>query len=145
MNFLVLGPHLVEKSTVPLLQVVQLIEIIDVFERMDVLFVLILFMGLGIKMAAFFVGAVTRPAKNNRYWFEEMGHTVGGCYICSFAYFAQLYPSYVGRHREDASHLFDLPDRNTASSLSSHACSSETKMCLNFRLLAHLLLYDSCP
>ncbi|MDQ0063819.1 spore germination protein KB [Paenibacillus harenae] len=59
MNFLVLGPHLVEKSTVPLLQVIQLIEIIDVFERMDVLFVLILFMGLGIKMAAFFVGAVT--------------------------------------------------------------------------------------
>lgn len=58
MNFLVLGPHLVEKSTIPLLQVIQLIEIIDVFERMDVLFVLILFMGIGIKMAAFFVGAV---------------------------------------------------------------------------------------
>lgn len=59
MNFLVLGPYLVDKSTIPLLQVIQLIEIIDVFERMDVLFVLILFMGIGIKMAAFFVGAVT--------------------------------------------------------------------------------------
>lgn len=59
MNFLVLGSYIADKSTIPLLQVIQLIEIIDVFERMDVLFVLILFMGIGIKMAAFFVGAVT--------------------------------------------------------------------------------------
>ena len=48
-------------STLPLLQVVQLIEIADVFERIDVLFVLILFLGLGAKMTAFFYGCRNRP------------------------------------------------------------------------------------
>lgn len=71
MNYLVLGPYLVDKSTIPLLQVVQLIEIIDVFERMDVIFVLILFMGLGIKMAAFFVGAVTGLQKITGIGFKK--------------------------------------------------------------------------
>ncbi|MEV5027975.1 GerAB/ArcD/ProY family transporter [Paenibacillus sp. LPE1-1-1.1] len=71
MKYLVLGPYLVDKSTIPLLQVVQLIEIIDVFERMDVIFVLILFMGLGIKMAAFFVGAVTGFQKISGIGFKK--------------------------------------------------------------------------
>ena len=52
-NILVLGPTLAASSTLPLPQVVQLIEIADVFERIDVLFVLILFLGLGAKMTAF--------------------------------------------------------------------------------------------
>lgn len=58
MTILVLGPKLAEKSTIPLFEVVQLIEFAEVIERMDSIFVLLLFVGLGIKMAAFFIGAV---------------------------------------------------------------------------------------
>lgn len=58
MNILVLGPKLAEMVTFPLLQSVQLIELVEVFERMDILFVLVLFIGLGAKMLLFYIGAV---------------------------------------------------------------------------------------
>lgn len=54
----VMGPQIAAFSTLPLLQTVQLIDISEVFERMDALFTLLLFLGLGIKLAAFFQGAV---------------------------------------------------------------------------------------
>ncbi|KRE92150.1 spore gernimation protein [Paenibacillus sp. Soil766] len=90
LNFLVLGPTLVAKSTIPLLQIIQLIELIDVFERMDVLFVLILFMGLGIKMAAFYVGAVTGIHKLTGIsyvkWVVPIGAIILGCSLISPTY-----------------------------------------------------------
>lgn len=58
-NVLVLGPTLAQTLTFPLLEVVQLIEILQVFERMDILFVLVMFMGLGTKLCIFYLGAVT--------------------------------------------------------------------------------------
>ncbi|MCK8488392.1 spore germination protein [Paenibacillus sp. MBLB2552] len=58
MNVLVLGPKLAETVTFPLLQSVQLIELVEVFERMDILFVLVLFIGLGTKLVLFYIGAV---------------------------------------------------------------------------------------
>ncbi|MEC0333859.1 endospore germination permease [Paenibacillus macerans] len=58
MNVLVLGPKLANAVTFPLLQVVQLIELVEVFERMDVLFVIVLFIGLGTKLLLFYIGAV---------------------------------------------------------------------------------------
>lgn len=57
-DILVLGPELASNITLPLLQTVQLIELAKVFERLDPLFVIIFFLGLGIKMAAFYNGAV---------------------------------------------------------------------------------------
>lgn len=57
-NVLVLGPKLAETLTFPLLQVVQQIELVEVFERMDILFVLVLFIGLGTKLVLFYIGAV---------------------------------------------------------------------------------------
>ncbi|RPK31624.1 GerAB/ArcD/ProY family transporter [Paenibacillus xylanexedens] len=54
----VLGSQIAAYSTLPLLETVQLINLTEVFERMDALFTLLLFLGLGIKMAAFFHGAV---------------------------------------------------------------------------------------
>ncbi|PYY30969.1 GerAB/ArcD/ProY family transporter [Paenibacillus illinoisensis] len=54
----VMGPQIAAFSTLPLLQTVQLIDMTEVFERMDALFTLLLFLGLGIKIAAFFHGAV---------------------------------------------------------------------------------------
>ncbi|MGQ3481937.1 GerAB/ArcD/ProY family transporter [Paenibacillus sp. TY11] len=54
----VLGPKIAANSTLPLLETVQLIDLAEVFERMDALFTLLLFLGLGTKMAAFFNGAV---------------------------------------------------------------------------------------
>ncbi|MGP0578929.1 GerAB/ArcD/ProY family transporter [Paenibacillus peoriae] len=58
LNIFVLGPKIAVDSTLPLLEVVQLIELADVFERMDALFTLLLFLGLIIKMSLFFNGAV---------------------------------------------------------------------------------------
>ncbi|WP_435920985.1 GerAB/ArcD/ProY family transporter [Paenibacillus sp. DYY-L-2] len=58
-NILVLGPSITGMTMFPLLQVVQLIEMAEVFERMDVLFVLVLFLGLGTKILIFYIGAAT--------------------------------------------------------------------------------------
>ncbi|QSF46625.1 GerAB/ArcD/ProY family transporter [Paenibacillus tianjinensis] len=55
---LVMGHKLAAFSTLPLLESVQLIRLTEVFERTDALFILLFFLGLGIKMAAFFTGAV---------------------------------------------------------------------------------------
>lgn len=54
---LVLSPGIAANYTLPLLQTVQLIEVSDVFERMDIIFVLVLFIGLGTKIAAFCIGS----------------------------------------------------------------------------------------
>lgn len=56
-NILVLGPSITGITLFPLLQVVQLIEMAEVFERMDVLFVLVLFLGLGTKILIFYIGS----------------------------------------------------------------------------------------
>lgn len=57
---------------------------------------------------------------------EKVGSAVGDYYIYSFLYITHLHSSYVVRYREDAPVVFNLPGRNTALSLFSHACSSET-------------------
>lgn len=54
----VMGPKLAVYSTLPLLETVQMIDLAEILERMDALFTLLLFLGLGIKFAAFFSGAV---------------------------------------------------------------------------------------
>ncbi|MDU8676027.1 GerAB/ArcD/ProY family transporter [Paenibacillus polymyxa] len=58
LDIFVLGPKIAANSTLPLLETVQLIELADLFERMDALFTLLLFLGLIIKMSLFFNGAV---------------------------------------------------------------------------------------
>ncbi|MMZ44448.1 Spore germination protein YndE [compost metagenome] len=58
LEIFVLGPKIAANSTLPLLEAVQLIELADLFERMDALFTLLLFLGLIIKMSLFFNGAV---------------------------------------------------------------------------------------
>ncbi|MFG1732728.1 endospore germination permease [Paenibacillus sp. 843] len=84
-NILVLGPTLAARSTLPLLQVVQLIEIADVFERIDVLFVLVLFLGLGAKMTAFYMGAVVGLTKLTGIPYKICTVLLGVClYILSF-------------------------------------------------------------
>lgn len=54
----VMGPKLAAYSTLPLLETVQMIDLAEILERMDALFTLLLFLGLGIKIAAFFNGAI---------------------------------------------------------------------------------------
>ncbi|WP_138495071.1 GerAB/ArcD/ProY family transporter [Paenibacillus pinistramenti] len=58
LSVMVLGPVLAANTTLPLLETVQLVQFPGVFERMDALFTLILFMGLGFKMVYFYSGAV---------------------------------------------------------------------------------------
>ncbi len=55
---LVLGPELAASSTYPLFEVTQLIELANIVERADVLFTLVIFIGIGIKTAGFMFGAV---------------------------------------------------------------------------------------
>lgn len=69
LTILVLGPAIAVNATNPLLETVQLIRLTGILERMDALFAMVLFLGLGIKMAAFFIGAVTGLSRisNIRY------------------------------------------------------------------------------
>ncbi|KGE18659.1 GerAB/ArcD/ProY family transporter [Paenibacillus wynnii] len=58
LNIFVLGTELAPNMTLPLLETVQLIQLTQVFERTDALFTMVLYIGLGTKMAAFYLGAV---------------------------------------------------------------------------------------
>lgn len=93
-NILVLGPTLAASSTLPLLQVVQLIEIADVFERIDVLFVLILFLGLGAKMTAFSMGAVIGLTKLTGIPYKISTIFLGVC-LYMLAFLSPNYPHHI--------------------------------------------------
>ncbi|QDY82602.1 GerAB/ArcD/ProY family transporter [Paenibacillus polymyxa] len=73
LEIFVLGPKIAANSTLPLLEAVQLIELAEVFERMDALFTLLLFLGLIIKMSLFFNGAVIGLEKITGVGFKKWG------------------------------------------------------------------------
>ncbi|WP_090818484.1 GerAB/ArcD/ProY family transporter [Paenibacillus sp. yr247] len=92
LNIMVLGDTLAANSTLPFLQTVQLIQVGDVLERLDVLVTLLLFLGLFVKMTAFFWGAVyacTRifPSTSKNLWIFYVGFLI---FVTSF-----LEPSYT--------------------------------------------------
>ncbi|KAF6612030.1 GerAB/ArcD/ProY family transporter, partial [Paenibacillus sp. EKM208P] len=58
LSVLVLGPEWAASSTYPLFEVTQLIQLPKIVERADVLFSMILFIGIGVKTAGFMFGAV---------------------------------------------------------------------------------------
>lgn len=86
LNIFVLGPKIAVDSTLPLLEAVQLIELADVFERMDALFTLLLFLGLIIKMSLFFNGAVIGLEKITgvgfKKWISPLQHLFMGFLLC---------------------------------------------------------------
>ncbi|WP_372636349.1 GerAB/ArcD/ProY family transporter [Cohnella sp.] len=82
---LVLGPGIAANSTLPLLQTVQLIQIGDIVERMDVIFVLILFIGLGTKLAAFCIGSAVGLHRLTRLNYKLSSFLIGASvYAASF-------------------------------------------------------------
>ncbi|MFD1178618.1 GerAB/ArcD/ProY family transporter [Paenibacillus puldeungensis] len=86
MNVLVLGTKLADTVSFPLLQVVQLIELAEIFERMDILFVLVLFIGLGAKLLFFYMGAVKGFSNLTRTSFKKWILPIGiAIYALSFA------------------------------------------------------------
>lgn len=93
-NILVLGPTLAANSTLPLLQVVQLIEIAEVFERIDVLFVLVLFLGLGAKMTAFYMGAVIGITKITGVPYKIVTVLLAVC-LYILAFLSPNYPHHI--------------------------------------------------
>ncbi|CAH1225244.1 Spore germination protein YndE [Paenibacillus allorhizoplanae] len=85
-NITVLGTTLAANSTLPFLQTVQLIEVGDIFERLDVLVTLLLFLGLFVKMTTFFWGAVYAlahifPSLRKATWLVIVGSLI---FITSF-------------------------------------------------------------
>ncbi|CAN7308345.1 GerAB/ArcD/ProY family transporter [Paenibacillus sp. LjRoot56] len=91
-NIAVLGTTLAANSTLPFLQAVQLIEVGDIFERLDVLVTLLLFLGLFVKMTTFFWGAVYAfahifPSLRKATWLVIVGSLI---FITSF-----LEPNYT--------------------------------------------------
>ncbi|OCT10940.1 spore gernimation protein [Paenibacillus pectinilyticus] len=68
LNVTILGTTLVANSTLPFLEIVQLIEVGDILERLDVLVTLLLFLGLFVKMTAFYWGSVYACAYLFPFW-----------------------------------------------------------------------------
>lgn len=58
LNIAILGPTLAGMSALPFLQSVQLISIARIFERLDVIVTLLIYIGLFMKMTAFYLCAV---------------------------------------------------------------------------------------
>ncbi|AWB43025.1 spore gernimation protein [Paenibacillus sp. CAA11] len=98
-NILVLGPAIAADLTYPLLEVVQLIQIAKVFERTDALFTLILFLGLGIKIAAFFSGAVVGFQRITGINYKKWA-VPAGLVILALSFLSNNYTEYlwVGLH-----------------------------------------------
>ncbi|MCM2997199.1 spore germination protein [Paenibacillus cellulositrophicus] len=79
---LVLGPEIATIGTYPLFMVVQMMEVANVIERADALFVLLLFMGIGMKANFLLIGAGIglQRLTGIRYklWIIPLGLTVFG-------------------------------------------------------------------
>ncbi|MBB3125690.1 spore germination protein KB [Paenibacillus rhizosphaerae] len=79
---LVLGPEIAAIGTYPMFMVVQMMEVSNVIERADALFVLLLFMGIGMKANFFLIGAGIglQRITGIRYklWVIPLGITVFG-------------------------------------------------------------------
>lgn len=79
---LVLGPEIAAIGTYPLFMVVQMMEVANVLERADALFVLLLFMGIGMKANFLLIGAGIglQRVTGIRYklWIIPLGITVFG-------------------------------------------------------------------
>lgn len=58
LNLAILDPSITSISTFPLLRSVRLIEIADFLERLDPLIILLIYIGIFVKMTAFYLGAV---------------------------------------------------------------------------------------
>ncbi|MFD1957280.1 endospore germination permease [Paenibacillus thailandensis] len=87
---LVLNPQIAKITTYPLYAVVQLIETVRIVERADALFTLILFIGLGIKMALFYMCAAIGLQKltgvRYRIWLIPLAAAVFGLTFLSPTY-----------------------------------------------------------
>lgn len=95
MNLVVLGPQLVNISTVPLLQSVQLIQIAEVFERFDALVILLFYTGIFIKATLWFLAAVLGLSQLFHTDYRRFALPVGG-----IIYVTSLLPSSWQSHLE---------------------------------------------
>ena len=95
MNLIVLGPQLVNISTVPLLQAVQLIQIAEVFERFDALVILLFYAGIFIKSTLWFLAAVLGLSQLFHTKYRRFALPVGG-----IIYITSLLPSSWQSHLE---------------------------------------------
>ncbi|WP_018884562.1 GerAB/ArcD/ProY family transporter [Paenibacillus massiliensis] len=87
----VLGVPIAANATNPLLETVQLIRLTGILERMDALFALVFFLGLGVKMAAFYIGAVTGLSRISNARYKSLVVPTGlAIYLLSF-----LSPTYA--------------------------------------------------
>ncbi|MFM9278920.1 GerAB/ArcD/ProY family transporter [Paenibacillus jiagnxiensis] len=94
LNIVVLGPKLAAIFTYPLLEVVRLINIVRVFERLDVIFVLILFMGLGIKSVIFYTGAAIGFCRITSLKYKAAA-VLSGIIIFAFSLFPGSFTEYI--------------------------------------------------
>jgi len=90
----VLGPQIAAYSTLPLLETVQMIELTEVFERMDALFTMLLFLGLGIKIAAFFHGAVIGLERVTGVNYKKWVFAVG-VLLCGLSFLSPTYTEHI--------------------------------------------------
>lgn len=100
-NILVLGPVLASNSALPLLQTVQLIELTEVFERIDPIFALVLFLSLGIKLAVFFSGAVV-GATRTIGMSQKKATALIGAIIFALGFISPTYTEFIKVGREIA-------------------------------------------
>ncbi|CAN7375599.1 GerAB/ArcD/ProY family transporter [Paenibacillus sp. LjRoot153] len=95
MNLIVLGPQLVNISTVPLLQSVQLIQIAEVFERFDALVILLFYAGILIKSTLWFLASVLGLSQMFHTDYRRFALPVGG-----LIYITALLPTSWQSHLE---------------------------------------------
>lgn len=108
LNLTILSPQILSITTLPMLRSVRLIEIANFLERLDPVIILLIYIGIFVKMTAFYLGAVIGLT----YLIQKMSYKIWTIivgifiYATSFAAPNFIYHTWIGFTRNL---LYDFP------------------------------------
>ncbi|MBB3126647.1 spore germination protein KB [Paenibacillus rhizosphaerae] len=107
LNLTILSPQILSITTLPMLRSVRLIEIADFLERLDPVIILLIYIGIFVKMTAFYLGAVIGLSYLIKISHKKLTIIVGAfIYTISFAAPNFIYHTWIGFTRNL---MYDFP------------------------------------
>ena len=115
MTMSVLGPELTAVSTLPLLEVVQLIRLANFIERLDVLVTLLLYIGLYVKMTLFYIASVLMISSLFKLKNGRVGLVIIILIIVMSFSETELFCTYLDRPGHYGEVVYNLSDSDSAA------------------------------
>ncbi|RAR41907.1 GerAB/ArcD/ProY family transporter [Paenibacillus sp. MDMC362] len=100
LNLAILDPSITSISTFPLLRSVRLVQIANFLERLDPLIIMLIYIGIFVKMTAFYLGAVLGLSSLTKVSHKKLTVIVGAfIYTISFLSPNFIYHIWIGFHQ----------------------------------------------